>query len=255
MNTTNGITYSAIIPDSIVKSPGVDYYISATDGIVSSDDPAIDANNSPYQIAVIPNIAPAIEHIPLTEALFDENIVIRATVTDNTNNLTAVELYYRKTGQLVFTKLAMTSIGNNIYEGVISNTFSTNENVEYYIKATDDYSVSSYASWPDNPYVISLKNAVGLRRINGQTVPDIFPNPVRNNNFVIRYNTHKNIDKFIVTIYTATGLKISELYTGRMPAGDNSIPIILKGIKNGIYFIAINAGSEVCYSKLIVDNI
>ena len=253
MNSTNGVLYSAAIPDSIVKTPGVDYYITASDGMVSCDDPAIDANNNPYQIAVIPNIAPSIEHTPLTEAFFGKDIVVRANVTDYTIMLSAVELYYRKAGQLVFTKLHMTNVGNNLYEGIISGSFSMNEDIEYYIKATDDYGVSSYTAWPYNPFVISMKNAVGFNPVNAGTGPEIYPNPVNNFRFVISFNNLNSNEKLRVTLVNAAGIRLTELYNDYLPVGKNNIPVKLNKISGGVYFIEISTGSDIWFRKVMIE--
>lgn len=141
-NVGNNI-YQAIIPGSAVLSPGVDYYISATDGQATSTAPAVDASSLPYQIAVLPNQPPQITHTPITSGTPGTAIAINANVIDNTNRLVSVTLFYREFGTLLFLSATMSSIGGNQYAATIPGSVITNAGAEYYIRAVDDFNVAS----------------------------------------------------------------------------------------------------------------
>ena len=94
--------WSGTIPGSAVKTPGVDYYISATDGESTATSPPVDPRTRPHQLAVLPNIAPQITHTPVTTAMANTPVTITAEVVDTTNVLDSIELWYRKVGQLIF---------------------------------------------------------------------------------------------------------------------------------------------------------
>ncbi len=78
--------------------PGVHYYIYATDGQLASTNPAIDPVNNPYGIAVLPNVLPVIVHNDVTSAPLEQDLTLLADVTDNTNMVASVTLYYRNKG-------------------------------------------------------------------------------------------------------------------------------------------------------------
>ncbi len=141
-NIGNNI-YQAFIPASGVQTPGIDYYITATDGQVTSSAPTVDPANLPYQIAVLPNQPPVISHTPIAQGSIGQSITINATATDNTNTITGVELWYRQVGTLLFSKQVMTTTGSNRYMGVIPGNAMTSFGVEYLIRATDDFGLTS----------------------------------------------------------------------------------------------------------------
>jgi len=142
MSITSNNIYQAVIPGGAVVSPGIDYYISATDGQVTSTDPTIDPDRVPYQIAVLPNQPPQITHTPVTSGNAGSSILISATVTDNTNALAGVTLYYRVFGTLLFNSVTMSSTGSQ-YSGTIPAGSVTNAGVEYYIRAVDNFGVAT----------------------------------------------------------------------------------------------------------------
>lgn len=142
MPLTNNNIYQAVIPGGTLASPGVDYYIAATDGQVTSTDPIVDPATSPYQIAVLPNQPPVITHTPVTTGTPGSSIVISAMVTDNTNSLVGVTLYYRAFGTLLFNSAAMSATGNQ-YSGTIPGSSVTSAGVEYYIRAVDNFGVAT----------------------------------------------------------------------------------------------------------------
>jgi len=156
MTLRSGTTYRGVIPGSAVRTPGLDYYITATDGISTSSDPRTDPATNPYQFAILPNVAPAITHTPVTTLTPGSPITITATIIDNTNSLATARLYYRKTGQLLYRQVTMTNIGGNNYQAVIPASYVTEDGVDYYIYAADNFGVSSYYGTADIP--IRLQN-------------------------------------------------------------------------------------------------
>ncbi len=143
MSLTSNNIYQAIIPGNAVITPGLDYYITATDGQVTSSDPSVDPAMAPYQIAILPNQPPQITHTPVTSGTPGSAIAINATVIDNTNRLVSVTLYFRAFGTLLFTTANMNSVGGNQYSATIPGNVITNAGAEYYIRAVDDFNVAS----------------------------------------------------------------------------------------------------------------
>lgn len=143
MTVSSGNIYQAVIFGSSVQSPGIDYYISATDGAGTATDPAVDPQVTPHQIAVTPNQPPLITHTPVTAALIGTNISVSANVTDNTNFLSSVMLYYRRLGTLLFASATMTLTGGSQYQATIPGSEMTEAGIEYYIRAVDNFGVAS----------------------------------------------------------------------------------------------------------------
>jgi len=154
MTNISGNLWQGTIYGSYVQTPGLDYYITATDGENTASDPSVDPINNPYQIAILPNVAPQINHTPIANLAPDAAITISAEIIDNTNYLGGAKLYYRKTGQLVYQDVVMINTSSNNYEAEIPASFVTSNGVDYYIKAWDDFGVSGYSGTPDKPYQI-----------------------------------------------------------------------------------------------------
>ena len=156
MSVYSGNTYRGTIPGSAVQTPGLDYYITATDGQNTASDPSVDPINNPYQFAILPNVAPVITHTPVTSLTPGTPITITAQIVDNTNSVASAKLYYRKAAQLTYQDVDMSNVGGDDYESVIPATYVTNDGVEYYLRAEDDFGVSGYYGTPDVP--VSIRN-------------------------------------------------------------------------------------------------
>ncbi len=164
MTSEGNDIYSAIIPQSVAQPPGIDYYITASDSISTTSDPKTNTGFSPYQLAILPNVAPAITHTPVGFAQLNSEILIEASIEDNTNNLAGAVLNYRKTGQLSYQNVLMNSLGSNNFSASIPVGYITRSGVEYYIKATDDFNLSNFDGTIDAPHKIS----VGAVVVNAQ---------------------------------------------------------------------------------------
>lgn len=147
--------YRATIPQGFANTPAVNFYIAATDGTNAVTSPSLDATNNPFQIAILPNIAPEILHTPVEMASINAVLTINAKVTDATQFVDSVNLLYRQFGDFVYEEVKMTSDGNDNYVAIIPATILTCGGTEYFIKAVDDQSVSTTAGTFDNPFFIT----------------------------------------------------------------------------------------------------
>ena len=156
-----GNVYAANIPTVLVQQPGVDYYIRATDGEVTSANPANGPALNPHQLAVYPNIAPVITHTPPSQAMLHTALDLVIGAEDQTDGLSELALYYRVTGELLYKEVSL------VYAPIVGQTTETititqsnveAPSIEYYIRATDNYGVSSYwfGATPDNPYILPV---------------------------------------------------------------------------------------------------
>jgi lysophospholipase L1-like esterase len=153
MRPAGGDVYSATIPG--VSRPGVDFYVRATDGQVTAQLPSVDPGVLPYQIAVLPNVAPTITHEALAVAPSNKDLTISAKVQDTTNKIAAVNIKWRYAGELLFRSVTMASGPDDIYSAVISREQVT-QDIEYYVLAADDLGVASSDGTPDKPHAIKV---------------------------------------------------------------------------------------------------
>ncbi|MBD3233992.1 MAG: T9SS type A sorting domain-containing protein [candidate division Zixibacteria bacterium] len=155
MTNTSADTFSASIPVNLVRSPGVDYFITVSDSLSLTSDPSLNPRSYPYQIAVLPNQAPFVEHTPPTSMIPGESVVIDAIISDNTNYLTSADLYYRKIGQLTFRHTELTNTSGSNFTAQIPPEDVTDHGIQYYIYAKDDHNIGSYYGTPDIPHQLT----------------------------------------------------------------------------------------------------
>ncbi|MBN2697966.1 MAG: T9SS type A sorting domain-containing protein [Bacteroidales bacterium] len=142
MSNTTGSVWAAVIPGEGVQDPGLEFYIYATDGQLTSFLPAVDHTKNPFTISVLPNQLPVITHqAPQSTFLVTDDIVLKASVFDETNTVDRVWLSFRmKGGNPVYQQLPMNLQGDEYVVTIPAGTFREGI-VEYYISATDDFGV------------------------------------------------------------------------------------------------------------------
>ncbi len=154
MTLGSGTIYSATISASATDFPGVDFYVLATDGQTITTSPAVDPANSPYSVGV-DNAPPQTVHTPVTSSPVNTNILISANVTDATDYVQSVKLYYRKTGGTpIYTVLDMAFTSGDTYTATIPGAQMTDQGIDYYIKSIDNHGASCTSGFSDSPYKI-----------------------------------------------------------------------------------------------------
>ena len=172
--------FYATIPSANVSDPGIEYYLLAFDGKLTATSPKKGAIfGQTYQIAVDPNFAPVIEHVPSKLIEPKRGFKIVAEVTDQTKSVDTVKLFYRKAGIFHYTSLEMFLEVPHQYSAVIPLAEITTKGVQYYISAWDDSGVRSDSGSADKPYLI--KASAPVISIPTQTLkfddPDYFHDP------------------------------------------------------------------------------
>ena len=157
--------YSAAIPAAEVSEPGIDYYISATDGVSTSTDPTVDASARPYTIAVFPNYPPVLLHTVVTEAQVNTPILVCAQAYDTTKTLVGISLHYRKKGELSYQVMPMESAtagpcatggSADSYQATIPQEKVTLNGVEYFTDAVDNFNTRTTSGSADQPHFIRV---------------------------------------------------------------------------------------------------
>lgn len=155
--------WSGVIPSASVQPPGVDYYIEASNGKYTSTDPSTPQGVTLaqlgeyfYTIPVFTNNAPVITHSPVISSPINTPVIIQADIVDTTDNVAEAILFFKQRGSMAFMQQTLSNSGGNSYLGAISGAIVTPPGVDYYIKATDNYGVSSYAGSSTSPLRISV---------------------------------------------------------------------------------------------------
>jgi len=177
--------YQAVVPASHVVDPFVSFYISATDGTTTKTLPSVDAAAHAFDISVLPNEPPVIDHISVTPAQVGQEINISAMVTDTTNQVSQVTLYYRKPGQVVYQSISDSFNQTEVvFSAAIPGDFVTTKGVESYLEAEDDYGASAIGGGTlDEPFFIVVGEQHPMLRgiiIHPKPVADLSTTPRSN---------------------------------------------------------------------------
>jgi hypothetical protein len=236
-----GDIWAASIPAADINYPGMEYYIYATDGQVGVTSPDSDPANNPYSVGV-DNEPPQIVHTPVTNGMIDVDILISANVTDVTSSVQRVELFYRiEGGTPVYTILGMSNTDGDTYAATIPGTQMTEQGINYFIKATDNFDVSCTYGIADEPLLILPTNGVPATLTAAESI-NIYPNPAEG---FVQFDSEFEIKQ--LNIYDYTGkLIVSKI------VNDKSIRINIESIKSGIYMIQVHIEESVVTRKLIV---
>jgi len=154
MTNTTGNLWSGIIPGGSTLTPGVDYFITASDGLITVSAPAINPSTNPYQLAILPNQAPVIIHTPIEFYDVGLAIDIFAQISDNTNSLANQKLFYRMRGQILYESVTMQLLSGNNYQAAIPSGFATIDGIDYYISAWDNFGVRTDHGSETDPHLI-----------------------------------------------------------------------------------------------------
>ena len=160
-NTEGGDLYEAVIPGAALPmgTPGVDYYIKATDGELDAWAPPVDPANSPYQIEICPNEPPIITDVWFVDdtcVIEGEPFPIMAEVLDTTDWVDSVQLFYRPSGAGSFDMLVMSDQGGDEYLGTIPGASVGPAGVDFYIRAVDNYGLDAYYGDAVGPHHIPI---------------------------------------------------------------------------------------------------
>lgn len=142
MSNTSGATWAGVIPGTGVTSPGVEYYLSASDNAAPSNT-ASQPSNAPtayFTFTVSAPTPPAITHTPIADGQAQGQAVSVSADITATAGLATATLYYRAQGGGAFISLAMNNTSGDTYVAQIPAAAVVPVAVEYYLEATDNAS-------------------------------------------------------------------------------------------------------------------
>jgi MYXO-CTERM domain-containing protein len=136
--------WSAQIPGPAVTSPGIEYYIVASDKN-SVPNRATSPTGAPtllYNFTVVGGAGtdvtpPSISHVAIANGqTAGQPVTITADILD-AGGVTAASVYYRTAGSGAYTQTSMARVSGNTWQGQIPASAVTTAGVDYYIRATD----------------------------------------------------------------------------------------------------------------------
>lgn len=228
--------YEAIIPASSIIGPFIYFYISVTDGTMTRTFPSLDPNHNPFSITVLPNKRPVITHTPVTSATIGQPIDIHAQVTDDSNKISVIRLYYRKKGQLVyqFVEIKPDNTAES-FSATIPDSFVTQNGVEYYLYAKDDLGAITTVGMLDSPFAINtVANTPPVGPVAANPIIDGNPSIYEMNGtiHIVARDTNGHLREWWGTPESGWHLEdLSAIFNGEKIAG-NPIGIGVNGVQH-----------------------
>jgi|GEM_PF-3335204 len=159
MNNVTENFWEGNIPSSETTLQGINYYIVAHDLYLNSTILPLGTPNVNFQITVLDTTPPTISHTPISTAFDNQPLTISAQVTDNSNELSYVNLYYQTPSSPTWELVPM-SYQAGLFTGTIPAQQVTVAGLRYYIEAADSsHNLStSPAQAPNNFYEVSVQD-------------------------------------------------------------------------------------------------
>ena len=163
MAVVSGTTWSASIPSAAVNTPGVEYYVSATD---NNSNTATDPSGAPtsyhdFTVTAVDTAGPSITHTPIADGQSPgADVDIVATITD-ASGLSSAHVFYRIQGFPGYSSVPMSNTSGDIYEGTIPGYAVAEGTMEYYIRAIDAATPTTNTSYdpstaPGTPHTFTI---------------------------------------------------------------------------------------------------
>ncbi|MFQ5561525.1 MAG: hypothetical protein ACE5FU_13210 [Nitrospinota bacterium] len=116
----------------------------------------MDAPSTPGKVVSKDVTPPEVNHIPLYKKLGKSDMVIVATITDDTSVKEAT-LFYKNQDSESFVPVLMKGGSGGNYEGVISKNAVASGNIQYYIEAVDGSGNATNAGSISAPFLVSVE--------------------------------------------------------------------------------------------------
>ncbi len=151
--------FAAEIPAAAVREPGIEYYLSVSDGSHSTFAPAAYAT-APYTITVSDNRLPEIVHSPVNAAPAGAPVTIIAEISDPDGSIMEANLNYRghRANGEAYEVAPMTETEGGSYSAEIPAEDVTVSGIDYYLSATDNTGGTASSGSAENPYFISVSD-------------------------------------------------------------------------------------------------
>ncbi len=149
MNHVADSLYKFTFLDFYVQDPGIEFYLLAVDSYLHVTTlPQSHPGYYPYQVAILPNNLPSIEHTPISIWPDQTEMLVSCDVLDSTTSVESVVLFYQNTSEIFWTEIPMQNVGGDTWEGTVpAGDMIASLDLEYFVRAWDDVS-SFYTHGP-----------------------------------------------------------------------------------------------------------
>jgi MYXO-CTERM domain-containing protein len=150
--TLVGPTWRATIPARNIVSPGIEYYLTATDNAPAANRATLPAS-APAVVYAVDVATPDTAGPTITVTRYTEPVPVgldlpfTATVTDP-SGVASVTLHWRQTGTATFAQLAMTPDGGDSFAATIPGSLVDEAGIEYWVSAVDASAAANTATAP-----------------------------------------------------------------------------------------------------------
>lgn len=151
-------SYRATIPALTIEPGIVGFYIivNINADTATKTAPSSDPQGNPFEITIFPNIPPILTHRPVMSSESMQELSIEGSAEDASNEVSEVSLYYREYGAPVY-KSQSIFYGSSFasFQFTIEPSEITENGLEYYIEAIDDFGSKTQMGTPDLPFFVS----------------------------------------------------------------------------------------------------
>lgn len=153
--------YTATIPATATGAPGIEYYITATDGNFINYYPVVFPTTFPvvipiYADSLLLNPPPVTTHTVVPISPLNIPDTIYASIVDSTLNVANAKLFFRNSsGAILYQSVNMVSVFGNLWRGIIPDTMMTALGTDYFIYAQDNTGLWSTHGTAVDPHKIN----------------------------------------------------------------------------------------------------
>lgn len=256
LNLAQGDVYQAALSGNLVQGLGIEYYIQASDGQTTASMPSSTPQEQPFCIAINP--ATHAQFINLDQA-YIVGVSLSTTLQCVAPANTAITMYYRPIGSLVYRSGLLTNTSGNIFASTITADLG-NLGVECFFTSAQPNGVTSFYGTYDQPLSLrtqTLPTPPSSPEINAVRV---FPNPLNldaadfaNISFEIKEDQQVKIE-----IFNVKGQKVRSLGPLQMTKGTQQFTwdgtdAQKRKVSSGIYLYRLTADKRVLAGKILVS--
>lgn len=158
-----------VVPASSVVSPGIDFYVVATDasGLIGKNPSVPTPSKEPYTIPV-ENKAPDIQAMQLTCIDTTDKQGMFAFDIYDKDNISSATLYYKNPGTVIFNEQKMTRLSKSedVWTAAIPTSYFVSSSVEFYVRAVDRKGVSARWLPFENTVISACKGAITVDNVD-----------------------------------------------------------------------------------------
>lgn len=153
--------YEGVIPGQDVVAPAMQFYVEAENTRQTVTSPAVNASDNPLAVAILPNNAPSVVHVPKVSINKGTDLEISVVASDIDNQVDTVKLYYSLDGlnNIAEMQLSAGDSQNGTYVATIpANTLGNSDSIFYHVEVADDFGALAMSGSAFKPHVTAISD-------------------------------------------------------------------------------------------------